>query len=322
MKIALLINRDNFEKYAAKAPPEWELIHMGNGVPDADAVIATAAEVLVADAVMKIGSDIIGNMPTLKLIHSQGVAYNGIDLAAARDADIFVCNNPGINAQPVAEQTLLLILSLLKNYSRFEAMVYDGRQMEAKSECFRDGLPELCGMTVGLVGLGAIGSALAERLRAFGCRLLYYSRTQKPDCGIEYAPLDELYARSDIVSLHVPVTPETENMINALSLSGFKNGALLINTARGELTDYPAVLDALSSGQLGGFGTDTLSPEPVLSDNPFLTALPESLRHRVALSPHIAGITAGSFVRTYAHIFRNIAALQNGQRPDSIVNGI
>ena len=322
MKIALLINRDNFEKYAKKAPPEWELIHMGNGAPDTEKVVATSADVIVVDAIMKIGDEIIKKMPSLKLIHSQGVAYNSIDLAAARDADVFVCNNPGINAQPVAEQTLLLILSLLKSYSRFEALVYEGRQMDAKSECFRDGLTELCGMTVGIIGLGAIGSALAERLRAFGCRLLYHSRTQKLSCGIEYANIDELYAESDIISLHVPVTPDTEGMINSQSLSMFKKGTLLINTARGELVDYSAILDALLSGQLGGFGTDTLSPEPVLSDNPFLTALPKSLRHRVALSPHVAGITAGSFIRTYAHIFNNIAALEKGERPDSIVNGV
>ena len=322
MKVALMINRDNFEKYAKKAPPEWELIHMGNGAPDAERVIATGAQVLVVDAVMKIGSEIIGRMPTLKLIHSQGVAFNAIDLDAAREEGVYVCNNPGINAQPVAEQTLLLILSLLKNYSRYEAMVFNGSQMEAKSECFRDGLPELSGMTVGIVGLGAIGTELASRLKAFSCRLLYHSRTQKPDCGIEYAELYELYAKSDIVSLHVPVTTETERLINACSLTKFKKGALLINTARGELTDYSAILDALASGRLGGFGTDTLSPEPVLQDNPFLTALPEALRYRVALSPHVAGITAGSFIRTYAHIFSNIASLYNGERPDSVVNGL
>ena len=322
MKIALLINRENFEKYARNTPPGWDLIHMGNGEPNTERVIATGADVLVADAVMKIGRELIVNMPKLKLIHSQGVAFNGIDLDAAKDAGVYVCNNPGINACAVAEQAFMLILSLLKNYSRYEAMVLDGNQMDAKSECFREGLSELYGMTVGIVGLGAIGTELASRLKAFGCRLLYHNRNRKPDCSIEYAELSELYAVSDIVSLHVPVTVETERMINAQSIPGFKKGALLINTARGELLDYSAILDALGSGRLGGFGTDTLSPEPVLQDNPFLTALPESLRYRVALSPHVAGITAGSFLRTYAHIFANIAALEKGERPDSIVNGM
>ncbi|NLB28848.1 MAG: hypothetical protein GX823_01255 [Clostridiales bacterium] len=322
MKVALLINRDNFEKYSPKAPPEWEIIHMGNGAPDAEKVLSTGADVLVVDAVMKIGREIIGKMPSLKLIHSQGVAFNAIDLAAARDAGICVCNNPGINASAVAEQAVLLILSLLRNYSRYEAMVFEGRQMEAKTECFREGLPELGDLTVGIVGLGAIGAALAERLKAFGCRLLYYSRREKPGCGLEYVALEKLYASCDIVSLHVPVSPETENMIDAQSLPLFKKGALLINTARGELVDHSAVLGALTSGQLGGFGTDTLSPEPVLADNPFLAALPAALRSRVALSPHIGGITAGCFARAYAHIFSNIAAVEKGERPDSVVSGL
>jgi len=322
MIVALMLNKDNFDKYASKPPDRWELFHLGNAELDVRKVLETKADVLTVDAITKVDMDIIGNMPSLKLIQSQGVAFNAINLNAARDAGIFVCNNPGINAQAVAEHTILLILSLLKNYSRYESMVYDGKQMDAKTECFANGLPELGSLTVGIVGLGAIGSALGERLKAFGCRLLYHSRTPKPEYGIEYAPLEKLYAESDIVSLHAPVSDDTANMINEKSLSLFKNGALLINTARGELIDNAAVVRALVSGKLGGFGADTLSPEPVLEDNPFLIALPKELRRRVALSPHVAGISAGTFIRAYDHIFKNIEAIERGQRPDAIVNGL
>ena len=103
MKIALLINRDNFEKYSAWEDTGWDLVHMGNGVPDAGKVIATGAEVIVPDAITKIGPDIISNMPGLKLINSQGVAFNAIDIDCARGAGVFVCNNAGANAKPVAE---------------------------------------------------------------------------------------------------------------------------------------------------------------------------------------------------------------------------
>ncbi len=322
MKIALLINRENFETYSSPAPEGLELIHMGNGEPDAKKVIATDADVLVVDAIMKVGPDIIEHMPNLKMIHSQGVAYNGIDLKSAANAGVYVCNNAGVNAQAVAEQAVLLILALLRNFRLFEDMTYSGRQMEAKTACFKNGLPELGSMRVGLVGLGAIGTAAAERLKAFGCRLCYFSRTKKPELGIEYMPLDALYAESDIVSLHVPVTPETENMVNNETLEKFKRGAMLINTARGELVDSGAVVRALKSGRLGSFGADTLAPEPVLPDNPFLTALPEELRDRVALSPHVAGITAGCFIRAYENVFKNIAALERGERPVCVVNGI
>jgi len=269
---------------------------------------------------MKIGTEIIGRLPNLKLIHSQGVAYNQIDLEAARAAGVYVCNNPGINAAAVAEQTILLILALLRHYSDFSEMTYTGRQMEAKTSCFENGLTELGSLTVGLVGLGAIGLETAARLKAFGSDIQYYSRTPKPESGLKYVSLDELYATSDIVSLHVPVSAETTNMINKSSLAKFKKGAMLINTARGELVDNAAVIEALQSGTLGYFGTDTLAPEPVLADNPFIKALPAALRSRAALSPHVAGITAGCFMRAYKHIFDNISAVERGEKPDSIVN--
>ena len=323
MKVALLINHENFEMYSNWESTRWDLIHMGNGDPDPGSVIDTGADVLVVDAIMKIGPEIIQNMPSLKMIHSQGVAFNGIDIDSAQKTGIYVCNNAGVNAQPVAEQTVLLILALLKKFRWGEDMVYAGRQMEAKMDSFKSGIPELGGLKVGIVGLGAIGKALAALLTPFGCKVSYYARSgdQRVD-GLLYMPLDELYANSDIVSLNVPVTPETMDMINSESLKKFKRGAILINAARGELMDHEAVVDALKSGQLGGIGADTLSPEPFLLDNPVLCTLPEELRDRVALSPHIAGITAGTFIRVYERIKRNIETVAGGGRPDYIVNGL
>jgi len=323
MKAALLINRENFEKYSAWEDTGWELIHLGNGVLDKEQVISTGAGVIIADAVVKVGADIIESMPELKLIHSQGVAFNAIDLDAAKKSGVYVCNNAGMNARSVAEQAVLLMLSLIKSFRHNEDMVYSGRQMEAKTACFVEGLPELYGRSVGIVGLGAIGRELSGILNAFNCKVFYYDYLGDMKVPYaEYLPLEELYASSDIVSLHAPVTPDTENMINSETLKLFRHGAILINTARGELADHLAVVDALKSGQLGGFGTDTLAPEPVLSDNPFLQALPETLRSRVALSPHIAGITAGFFNRAYAHIRANIEAVSSGQKPDCVVNGL
>ena len=322
MKIALLVNRENFEAYAPPVPGDWDIVYMGNGEPDAAAVIATKADVLIVDAIMKIGSKIIEAMPGLKLIHSQGVGFAGIDLEAADRAGVYVCNNAGANAKSVAEHTLLLALALIKRFNRYEDMVYAGRQMEAKTECFQNGLPELSSCKVGIVGMGAIGRASAALFAAFGCEVYYYSRTEKPDCGYAYLPLEELYASCDILSLHCPAAPETTGMIHARALERMKDGAILLNTARGELVDHFAVVEALKSGKLSGFGADTLSPEPVLKDNPFLTALPEELKSRVALSPHVAGITASCFIRGYQNIFNNIQAVRHGKRPVCVVNGI
>jgi len=138
----------------------------------------------------------------------------------------------------------------------------------------------------------------------------------------KYMPLDELYAGCDIISLHVPVTPETQNMINDETLKRFKPGAILINTARGELMDHEAVAQALISGQLGGLCADTLAPEPFLLNNPLISDLPDEIRRHVTLSPHIAGITAGYFGRSYAHIKNNIEAIERGERAKCIVNGL
>ena len=323
MKIAMLINRENFEKYSSWGDAGWELIHLGNGGVDKDRLISTDADVLIVDAIVRVGPDVIANMPKLKLIHSQGVAYNAIDLDSAASRGVYVCNNAGMNARAVAEQAVLLILSLIKSFRRNEDMVYNGRQMEAKTGCFEDGLPELYGKSAGIVGMGAIGRELCALLKAFGCRVIYHTR--RGDAGIpdaEYLPPEELYAQSDVVSLHVPVTPDTTCMINEETLKLFKHGSILINTARGELIDHTAVVDALISGRLGGFGTDTLAPEPVTPDNDFLRALPDGLRDRVALSPHIAGITAGFFIRAYAHIRKNIEAVAVSGKPDCVVNGL
>jgi len=323
MKVAMLVNLDNFDKYASWRDCNWELVHMGNGAPDCEKVIDTKADVLVVDAVIKIGAEIIENMPGLKLIHSQGVAYNAIDIRAAQKAGIYVCNNAGVNARAVAELTVMLMLTLLKNFRWNEDMVYAGKQIDVKNGYFADGLPELGNQKVGLVGCGAIGRELAAMLKPFGCELFYSTATgKKADLDMTFLPLEELYASCDIVSLHVPVTPETVSMINEESLKLFKRGAFLINTARGELLDHEAVVRALKSGQLSGFGTDTLAPEPVLSDNPFLKALPEELRRRVSISPHIGGLTAGSYIRTYEHIRKNIQAVEHGERPDCVVNGL
>ena len=323
MKVALMINRDNFEKYSDWKGVGWDLLHLGNGVPDPGTIIATGAQVLVVDAVMRIGPDIIEKMPGLRLVHSQGVAFNSIDVDSARGAGVYVCNCAGINARAVAEQSVLLILALLRGFRYNEDMVYSGRQMDAKVACFRNALPELYGQSVGIVGFGAIGKALAGMLKAFGCEVRYFTRSGDHGVdGVSYMPLDELYASCDIISLNVPVTPDNTNMINADSLKLFKHGAILINAARGELMDHAAVVDALVSGQLGGLGADTLAPEPFLPDNPVLCALPEALRDRVALSPHIAGITAGTFIRAYERIKGNIDAVARGLRPDCVVNGL
>ncbi len=323
MKIAVRVNKDNLERYT---PPglirdSWELVHLGNGpIDDAD-IIATGADAILADPMSAVSAQVITSMQNLRFIQSQGVGFNLFDLDAAAKAGVPVANCAGANATAVAEQAILLMLAVLRNFKENDAMVYAAKQIEAKTRCFENGLNDLGDCHVGIVGLGAIGRATAERLDAFGTRVSYYSRHRVENCKWPLLPLDELYRTCDIISLHVPSTPETLNMISEDAIKRMKPGAILINTARGELVDQNALCRALTDGRLGGAGLDTLTPEPVRPDNPIL-ALPEHVRNKVALSPHIGGITTGSFYRYFSTIWRNMARVEDGERPLNIVNGL
>jgi len=324
MVIALRINKDNMDAYSDPKAlrPDWELIHLGNGdVSDAE-VAATGAEALIVDAITPVTAELIDVMPQLKIIHSQGVAYNCIDCDAARARGIYVCNNAGVNAKAVAEHTIMLMMTLLRRFAESQAAVYAGKQIDFKSSCFANALPELMGKRVGFIGLGAIGMEAAKRLHAFGCELSYNDRFPiDNDLGMTMVSREELLQTCDIISLHVPVTPETTHMINDEAIKLMRPGTILINTARGELVDQDAVGRALIEGRLGGYGTDTLSPEPVPADLPLLH-LPEEARARLAVTPHVAGLTIGSFQRTYCNIWSNLAAVEDGQRPNFVVNGL
>lgn len=324
MKIALRINKANMDAYSDPSALRegWELIHLGNGEVSDRNVAATNAEALVVDAITDVSAELIAAMPNLKIIHSQGVAFNRINCAAAAERGIYVCNNAGVNAVPVAEHTVMLILSLLRSTAESMEAVFAGKQIEYKNKCFSAALPELMGKKVGIIGFGAIGRELAKRLAVFGCEIYYNDIAEIPnDFGAKYMEKDELLHRCDIVSLHAPVIPSTVHMMNKDTLALMKPGALLINTARGELVEQNALCAALESGCLGGFAADTLDPEPVTLDNPLLS-LSDAAKRRVILTPHIAGLTEGSFRRTYRNIWSNIAAVEDGSRPTFVVNGI
>ncbi len=323
MKVVVMVNKANFERYAAPRaiPADWELIHVGNGVPNEDRIIATNADVILADPMCPVSERVITGMRNLKLIQSHGVGYNFFNLEAAKKAGVFVANCAGANASAVAEQAILLMLALLRNFKENDELVFAARQIEAKTRCFEDGLMELGDCHVGIVGMGAIGRETAKHLQAFGSRVSYYGRRPAENCHFPLLPLEELYASCDIISLHVPVTPETIKMIDNKAINMMKRGALLINTARGEVVDQEAVSRALLDGRLGGAGLDTFAPEPVTPDNPFLS-LPKEIRSRLALSPHIGGITAGSFHRYYAIVWENIKMISEGRRPSHVVNGL
>jgi phosphoglycerate dehydrogenase-like enzyme len=275
---------------------------------EADAVrfaeLMTRCEVLW-HVLKPVTAEAIAGAPQLRLIQKIGVGVNTIDLDAARRRGIAVCNMPGTNSRAVAEMTLALMFSALRRLPAFDAAVRRGAGWRWDA-AIQDDLGEIGGRTVGLVGAGAVPRILAPVLHALGARPLYASRNAKPDFPAERRDLPALLAEADIVSLHLPLTAETERIIDGAALARMKPGAILVNTARGGLVDQDALAAALRSGRLRAAGLDVFAEEPVATDNPFLDIA------ATALTPHIAWLTAETLERSLVVAIENCHRLSRG----------
>ena len=249
---------------------------------------------------------VIAGAPRLRLIQKIGSGVNTIDLEAAASRGIAVCNLPGTNAPAVAEMTLLLMLATLRRLPLLDRATRagDGWRLDPG---LQDSFHELGGRTVGLVGYGTIPQALVPVLRAMGCPVLYTARSAKPEARAEFRDLPALLAESDVVSLHVPLTPQTARMIDAAALARMKPGAVLVNTARGGLVDQDALAAALGSGRLAAAGLDVFAAEPAGGDNPLFGL------ENVVVAPHVGWLTTGTFDRSFALAAENVRRLREGR---------
>ena len=252
----------------------------------------------------------IGSNPDLRVIARIGVGTDSIDHVAARNARVAITVTPGMNAVPVADQTLAMILALVRKVVPQDANVKSGRW--ERVGILTPG--ELAGKTVGLIGAGTIGKAVAARLRGFDVNLLYFDAAVPQIDGAErVTELGELLGRSDIVSLHAPLLPETQHMIDEASIGRMKQGAILINTSRGGLVDQDAVFAALRSGRLGGAGLDVFAEEP-----PGAVAL-EGVPNLVC-SAHMGGLSHESIGRMTASATESVLAVLRGEKPSTVIN--
>ncbi|MBR5337831.1 MAG: hydroxyacid dehydrogenase [Lachnospiraceae bacterium] len=314
------------EKTDPKIYASHDITYVPVGSSDEEIIAAGKdAEVIIVDAMGKVTAGVINGLPDLKMIHSDGVGFQGVDVDAAREKGVYVCNCKGMNASAVAEQALMLMLGLLRDVIGCNRGVYEGRQISIKEDYMVKGsLKELADCTIGLYGFGDIAKHLAKFAGCIGARVLYYDvRRASPETekqyGVTYAELSDMCARADILSIHIPVTPTTVGSINEEFLSKMKKGAYLINTARGELVDTRALIDAIKSGHIAGAGLDTIAGEPVGSDNPIVT-VDKEVADKLILSCHIGGITNSSFVRGFGMLWDDIAKVEKGERPGNIVN--
>lgn len=249
---------------------------LGGEIADADALIVRSAT--------KVTADLLSKAPKLRAVGRAGVGVDNIDLQAATKLGVLVMSTPGGNSVSVAEHTFALLLSLARQVPRLDKGIHEGRWEKSSAA-----QTEVRGKTLGLIGLGRIGSEVAVRAQAFDMRVLAYdpfiSEAAAHEMSVELVPLEQLLAESDYVSLHTALSPATQNLINAANIHKMKKGAHLINTARGELVDEPALAEALKCGKLAGAALDVFSEEP--PKNSPLVGLPN-----VIATPHVAGSTA------------------------------
>lgn len=256
--------------------------------------------------------EILKAVPELRVISRTGVGYDAIDLEACDRLGVAVTITPGVNHHAVAEHAVALLMGVARGFPRYDMGVRSANWTRKPG-------PRVMGSTLGLVGLGRIGQAMATRGIGLGMKVIACDPFACPDFvaqhEIEMVELHDLYARADYISLHVPALPETEDMINADTIAEMKNSAVLINTSRGTLVNEDDLVQALSTGQLRAAGLDVYRTEPLPADSPLLSL------DNVLLSPHIAGQDFESHADTFTMAAENIIALRDGRWPaESLVN--
>jgi glycerate dehydrogenase len=276
---------------------------------------ALNAEILLTNKTA-ISRATIAALPNLRYIGVLATGFNIVDIEAAKERGIPVCNVPEYGTPNVAQAVFALMLELANRTGHHSDTVHEGRWSASQDFCYWDGsLIELHGLTLGLVGYGRIAKATAQIAQAFGMNVLASRRRTGAgtEDGVEFTGLDRLFSESDFISLHCPLTPETKEMINAARLAQMKTTAFLINTARGALVNEKDLADALNEGRIAGAGLDVLSTEPPPASNPLLSA------KNCVITPHIAWATRKARLRLLQVAVENIRAWIGGQ-PRNVVN--
>ena len=281
------------------------------------------AEIGDADALLclltdRIDAEVIDAAPGLKVISNYAVGYNNIDFQHAAEKGIAVTNTPGVLTETTADLAWALLMAAARRIPESDAFMRQGK--------FRGWAPMLMlgsdihGKTIGIVGMGDIGTAVARRAKGFGMRVLYHNRNRRPgaekEIGAEYVPLKTLMKESDYISLHVPLTPETRNMLDRDMLELMKPSAYLINTARGEVIDEKHLIEMLRSGRIRGAALDVFQGEP-LNVNPELYGL-----DNVVLAPHIGSASLETRTEMAVMAAQAVIDVLEGRRPKNLVNSV
>ena len=254
-------------------------------------------------------AEMMDTAPNLKVIAVVGVGYDHIDASAAKARGIAVGNTPGVLSDTTADMTFAMLMAAARKITAAN------HHVQSKQWTYYD--PNIlwgCDVhhaTLGIVGMGRIGYAVAKRALGFDMRVLYYKRNRRQDweaaLGVEYAPLDRLLAESDFVTLHVPMTPETHHLIDEAALKRMKSTAILVNIARGPVVDPRALYEALKTGEIAGAALDVTDPEPITTDDPLLTL------DNLLICPHVGSATVQTRTRMATMAAENLLAGLKGE---------
>lgn len=275
--------------------PSGELCDIVKG---AEAVICSKA---------KFTAEVLEKCPDLRYIGLWATGYDNIDVSAACEKGIKVCNVPGYSTDSVAQHTFAMILNLASNSIKYDKSVHDGDWKKAKIFTYLDfPIMEISGKKLGIIGYGSIGKSVAKIGEAFGMEPVIYTRTKPSDCPYPVVSLDELLETSDFITLHCPLTDKTRKLINRETISKMKKTAYIINTSRGAVIDEDALAEALCSGKIAGAGIDVLDGEPMREDHPFFDA-PNCI-----ITPHIAWASIEARQRLVNIVYDNLKAYIDG----------
>lgn len=270
-----------------------------NAIGDSDAVIVNKA---------KITAEIMDACPRLKFIGLFATGYNNIDVAAARKRGVAVCNVPGYSTESVAQLAFAFILQFATSIHRYSESTARGDWANSETFSYLSfPITELAGKTLGIFGLGDIGQAVARIGRAFGMNVIATTRRRMYVEGVEFVTKDELFRRSDYLSLHCPLTDQTRGLVNRETLALMKPSAVLINTSRGGVVEEEPLRDALNSGRLRGAGIDVLDTEPMTKGHPYLDA------ENIIITPHVAWGSLEARTRLIGMVADNIRAWMKGE---------
>ena len=281
--------------------------------PDQVVDRAKSADVILTNKVVLSRSN-FSKLPNLKLVSVLATGVNVVDIEAAKEHGVTVCNVPGYSTASTAQHTVALLLELHNRVGDHSRDVASGNwQNRGTFAYFMTPLDELEGKTLGIIGLGAIGTRVGEVARALGMHVVAHTRSERLNCPFPLVSFSELLEESDVVSLHCPLTPKTHRLMDRDAISKMKQGAMLINVARGPIVDEGALAEALLSGHLAGAATDVLEEEPPQAGSPLLSA-PNCI-----ITPHIAWATRQARQRLLNITAENIAAFLSGH-PQNVVS--